>query len=100
MTTMPVEPGILRMKLDPARVDVDRLAETSEIPEAPSIPYDGIRVRRRAIVRRLRFGELRFVSRFRIGREWKRTKRIAEERDPLNGGRFCRRRGGLRRVGR
>ena len=50
------------MQLDPARVDIDRLANAPEVGESAGIPDDRIRIGRRPVIRSARLGQLRLVA--------------------------------------
>src|SRR5688500_10983410 len=80
VSAVAIQPRVVRMERDAARVDVDRLTDATEVRQAPPIPYDGVHIRRREIVRGLRIRQLRFVARLCLRRQGERTQRVTEER--------------------
>jgi hypothetical protein len=92
VAAMAVQARLVRMLRDAARVDVDGVAEASEVGEAAPQPDRGIRAFRIAIVVGPRPREIGLEPRLRLAGRRRRDQWLAEQRRRFRGLRRCGRR--------
>src|SRR6185295_7602668 len=80
VATMAIEPRLIRVALDGARVHVDRVAEPSKVGETAAQPDRGVGGRRVAIVFGLRFCEVGLEAGLRVAGRRRRDERLAKKR--------------------
>jgi hypothetical protein len=91
MAAVSIQPWIVRVEGDAARVDVDRLPDAAQVREAPPEPDDRVRIRWRMLISGTRFSELPFVAFARRGGQRQLAKGVSKKRDGLNArGKRCR----------
>src|SRR6186713_2352231 len=86
MAAVSIQPGIVRVEGDAARVDVDRLSDAAEVRKAPPEPNDRVRVRWRMLISGARFTELPFVALARRGGQRQLAKGVSKKRNRLDAG--------------
>ena len=62
MAAMPIQPRVVGIERDAARIDVDRFADPAEVREPPGVPDDRIGVRGRMLIGGARLAQLFLVT--------------------------------------